>query len=359
MKVLHTEASIGWGGQEMRTLKESIGMREKGHGIILAVQKKGGLVKQAQKEGFKVYELQFSKKRAFLLIPEIVSILRREKIDLVNTHSSIDGWLAGIAARLCSVPVIRTRHLSTKIKPGWNSYFLYNKLADYVMTTCAEIVPMIQTQAKMKPEKVLSVPTGINVQSILEKKDNSHSFRKSMNLSDKDFVIGMVCFMRSWKGVDDFIDAARLSKDIPHLKWVIIGGGHQEKYIQRAKELRLDNLLFTGHLEDPFPAISAIDVFCLLSTAHEGVSQASLQAALFEKPLITTSTGGLKEVCIDKKTGIRVPNYSPKKVLEAALYLQKNSDEAKQMGQRAKSLVEENFSYENMLERVSEIYANF
>jgi glycosyltransferase involved in cell wall biosynthesis len=358
LKILHTEASIGWGGQEMRTLKESLGMIEKGHEVIFAVQRKGGLVSQARKHGIKVYELQFSKKRCLLLLPEIVSIIRREKISLVNTHSSVDAWIAGVAARLCSVPVIRTRHLSTKIKEGLNSYLLYNKLADFVMTTCQEIVPMIKTQAKLESKYVKSVPTGINVAEILEKKSDKNSFRKEYNLSDKDFVIGMVCFMRSWKGVDDFIDAAHLTRNIPDLKWVIIGGGHQEKYRERAKDLGLTNLTFTGHLENPFPAISSIDVFSLLSTAHEGVSQASLQASLFQKPLIATATGGLKEVCVDQKTGIQVPLFSPKKVVEAALKLKGDPALVEKMGKEAKKLVEKKFSYENMLEQVAGIYEN-
>lgn len=356
MKILHTEASIGWGGQEMRTLKESLGMIKKGHEVIFAVQRKGGLVSQARKHGIKVYELQFTKKRCLLLLSELVSIIRREKVSLVNTHSSIDAWIAGIAARLTGIPVIRTRHLSTNIKKGLNSYLLYNKLADFVMTTCQEIVPTIEQQAGQKC--IRSIPTGINVQEILEKKEENTFFRKKFNFTDKDFVVGMVCFMRSWKGVDDFIDAAFLSKDILNLKWVIIGGGHQEKYRERAEELGLNNLVFTGHLENPFPAISSIDAFCLLSTAHEGVSQASLQASLFEKPLITTATGGLKEVCVDQKTGFLVPLYSPKKVVSAALTLKDNPTLAKQMGAAARTLVEDNFSYESMLEKVENIYTN-
>lgn len=356
MKILHTEASIGWGGQEIRILKESLGMIKRGHEVFLIVQKNGGLVEKARAHGIKVYEVDFKKKKSLFLLFKLIMICKKEKIDLINTHSSLDSWIGGITARICKIRVIRTRHLSTKIQSGLNSYLLYNKLADYVMTTCQEIVPIIQRQAKIPSSRVASVPTGIDILSILEKKDTHKKFRKDLGVEDHDFLVGMVCFMRSWKGVDDFIDAANLSRGIPHLKWVIIGGGHEEKYRIKAKKLGIENLYFTGHLENPFSAISSIDAFCLLSTAHEGVSQASLQAALFEKPLITTETGGLKEVCIDKQTGIIVPCHSPEKVKDAALFLKENYLQASLLGKKAKEHVEMLFSFDKMLNRIEEIY---
>jgi len=356
LKIIHTEASPGWGGQEIRILKESLGMIKRGHEVVFILQKGGGLVNQAKKHGIKVYELVFTKKRIPQLVFELLSIFRKENVQLVNTHSSVDAWSAGIAARLFRVPVIRTRHLSSKIRAGLNSILLYNKLADYVVTTCKEIVPVIQKQSKRSPSTVSSIATGIDVSEVIAKKKQVSNFRKEHNYSENDFIVGMVCFMRSWKGVDDFIQAANLAKDIPNLKWVIIGGGHQDKYLALAKKLNLKNLFFTGHLDNPFPAIEAIDVFSLLSTGHEGVSQASLQAALFEKPLITTPTGGLKEVCITNKTGIQVPCFSPEKVKDAVVSLMNDPDKCKLYGQTAKKLVEESFSYEAMLDRTEKIY---
>ncbi|MBT7461989.1 MAG: glycosyltransferase family 1 protein, partial [Waddliaceae bacterium] len=44
MHILHTEASPGWGGQEIRILRESEGLRERGHDVIFIIQENGGLV---------------------------------------------------------------------------------------------------------------------------------------------------------------------------------------------------------------------------------------------------------------------------------------------------------------------------
>ena len=147
MKILHLEASPGWGGQEIRILREAEGMREKGHEVILCVMKGGELINRACKAGFTCYPLSFYKKDWLYCLFRLLRLIRLHEIDLVNTHSSLDAWIGGIAARIAGIPVVRTRHLSTPIKKGWNSRILYGNLADFVVTTCASILPMISNQS--------------------------------------------------------------------------------------------------------------------------------------------------------------------------------------------------------------------
>src|SRR5690242_20004072 len=124
VRLLHTESSRGWGGQEIRILREAEGMRERGHEVILAVNSGGGLIRRARDAGFVVYELPFKRSCAFKAIYELVQICKRHGIDAINTHSSVDAWLGGIAARIAKKKVIRTRHLSTAIRKGLNSRLL-------------------------------------------------------------------------------------------------------------------------------------------------------------------------------------------------------------------------------------------
>lgn len=357
MNILHLESSLGWGGQEIRIVKEALGMINRGHKVILAVAKGGKMIPYARKEGIKVYEVDFRKRNWGYCLFYLLYLFKKEGVEIINTHSSLDSWIGGIAAKIGGVAIIRTRHLSTAIRKGINSFLLYNKLADFVMTTCKGIIPMIASQSKNPLSKIRSVPTGIDISEIRFDKEKALSFRKELGISSDDLLVGMVCFMRSWKGVNDFIDAANLLRDDPHIKWVIIGGGHEEVYRKKAKELQLDSILFfTGHLNNPFHAIASLDIFSLLSTAHEGVSQASLQAAFLEKPLITTSVGGLPEVCLDQQTGIIVPSFSPQKVAEAVCFLKHNPLIRKKMGQNAKKHVENEFTQKVMLDHVQTIY---
>jgi len=294
MRILHLEASPGWGGQEIRILREAEGMRKRGHEVILAVMHGGGLVSQGRNEGFLVYELNFRRASWVFCLFRLLWIFFYHRIELGNTHSSLDGWIGGIAARVARLPVVRTRHLSTPIKPGLNSRVVYGLLADYVVTTCASIIPMICGQSGKKLEKCQSIATGVDEDKIQFRQEEIIAFRKNNHILPEDFLVGTACFMRSWKGIGDFLRAADLLRGIKNLKWVIIGGGHAETYIAHSKELELEGIVyFTGHLENPFPALASLDLFALLSTAHEGISQAILQAAFLGKCLVATPVGGL------------------------------------------------------------------
>lgn len=357
MNILHLEASSGWGGQEMRILKEAEGMRAQGHFVVLCVMKGGKLVEKGRSAGFQVHELNFKKWNWLFCLGKLLWIFRRHRIDVVNTHSSLDGWIGGIAARLGRVAVVRTRHLSTAIKPGLNSRILYGKLADFVVTTCSAIVPVIVEQSGQPSHRVLSVATGVDPSTLTYDPEEALAFREKLGLSPEDFLVGTACVMRSWKGVGDFLEAAHKLRGTPHLHWVVIGGGHSEIHHRKAKELGLEGIVhFTGHLDKPFPALGALDCFSLLSTAHEGVSQAILQAAYLKKPLIATETGGLKEVCIHRETGFSVPTFHPAAVADAVLELKGNKALQEFLGDNAHRLVADRFIIQNTLDQMNEVY---
>lgn len=356
MNILHLEASSGWGGQEIRILREAEGMRARGHLVVFAVTKKGGLVKRARDAGFTVYEMSFRKPFWLISLFRLLAMMKRHKIDIVNTHSSLDSWIGGIAARIGRRSIVRTRHLSTPIKPGFNSWFVYGKLADFVVTTCSSILPMIVKQSGKLPSLCHSIATGVDPQKITVLPKDAEEFRKNLGILPDDFLVGTACFMRSWKGIDDLLKAADLLRNVAKLKWVIIGGGHAERHKQFAAELKLNNVVFTGHLDHPFPALASLDVFTLLSTAHEGVSQAILQAAYLGKPLISTRIGGLGEVCIDQETGLNVSPFAPEEVAKAVLKLKESAELRNIFGTKAKKLVLDQFTLTHTLDQMEEVY---
>lgn len=358
MRLLHTESSKGWGGQEIRILREAEGMRQRGHEVILVVNSGGKLVIRAREAGFVVYELSFKKISALRTIYALVQICKTHAIDLINTHSSLDAWLGGIAARIAKTKVIRTRHLSTPIRKGLNSRLLYKSLADFVVTTSSPILSTIGKQAGIPFYRLQCIPTGIDPNALKADLMKAAEFRASLGVGPSDILVGTACFVRSWKGIHDLLQAAVLLKERTEIKWVIVGGGHVDDYRSKIPELGLEGVVtFTGHLEVPYSAIRAMDIFVLLSTAHEGVSQASLQAAFLERPLITTTVGGLPEVCIDGVTGFVVPPFSPESVARSVSKLADNPLLRKQFGVRGKQLVEERFTLTHTLDQMEKVYS--
>lgn len=351
-KILHTESSNGWGGQEIRILKESQGMRARGYQVFFAVVKGGKLAEKARKAGFVVYELEFQKIKAIKILNDLVGFIRKHDIDIVNTHSSLDAWLGGIAARITRRKVIRTRHLSTPIRKGFNSRLLYKTLADTVVTTSSGIIPMICHQAKIPLQRCRCIPTGIELLEVDLKK--VEALRQSLNLQPENILVGTACVVRSWKGIKDLMRAADYLRGYKNIKWVVVGGGYLDQY---RDFIDLGGVLtFTDHLDDPYTAIAAMDIFVLLSTAHEGISQSSLQAAFLKRPLITTTVGGLTEVNIEGQTGFLVPPFAPEKVAEAVLKLVKDPELCKQFGSAAHSRVLEKFTMKQTLDQMEEVY---
>ena len=357
MNILHLEASPGWGGQEIRILREAEGMRLRGHDVVFAVMRGGGLVREARNAGFTVFEIAFQKRAWPWSLWRLLTIIRRHRIDLVNTHSSLDSWLGGIAARLSRTPIVRTRHLSTPIRSGLNSRLLYGALADFVVTTCSSILPTLAEQSGKPLSMMRCIPTGVDPSRMMALDAEVDAFRQSLHLSPDDFLVGTACFMRSWKGIHELLEAAQILRHVAHLKWVIIGGGHQDAYRQRAAELCLEGIVhFTGHLPEPVFALKALDAFALLSTAHEGVSQAILQAAFLEKPLIATPVGGLGEVCLDGQTGIQVPPFSSSCVAAAVQRLMSDPLTRSRYGKNARNLVLQRFTLQHTLDEMEEVY---
>ena len=356
MKILHTEGSTGWGGQEMRILRESMGMRERGHEIVLAVNRGGILIEKARKEGFTVYELSFKKSAAAITIPKLFSLFKKHDSDIVITHSSLDAWIGGIAARIAGKKIIRTRHLSTAIRCGLNSFLLYKCLVDFVVTTSSCIIPLIAKASGLKKECLKCIPTGIDPSSLVIDPAQIAQFRHSLGLDALDVLVGTCCFVRSWKGIDTLLRAAQLLQHHKEIKWVVVGGGHVDDYRPKAKAMGLEkSVIFTGHLDKPYSAMGAMDIFVLLSTANEGISQASLQAAYLSRPLITTPIGGLPEVCIEGKTGMIVPVFSPEKTAEAVLALALDPYRRRALGAQAKALVQERFTLKHTLDQMEDV----
>lgn len=306
----------------------------------------------AREAGFLVHEIEFSKRNAIQVVVQLIRLMRKEKIERLITHSSLDAWMGGIAARLAHIPIVRLRHLSSSIRPGLNSYLLYNVLADRVVTTCAEIVPVIQKQAGLDLGRCLSIPTGVSPFTVTD--DEKRAFRQQWGIQPDECLVGTLCVLRGWKGVCSLIHAANLLRDEPKLKWLIVGSGPSEDFFRRlvAEYAMEDRVIFTGHLSPPGPALGAMDIFALCSHSHEGVSQASLQAAWLGKPLLTTPTGGLKEVCIPEVTGLLVPPNHPDQVAEAVRRLLSDPPLRAELGRNAKSLVYHHFTMERMLDQM-------
>jgi len=220
LSILHTESSEGWGGQEIRILLESLGMIKRGYRVVIAASSHSQISAQAPRLGIEVVRFFFQKKNP-LSFWKMASLIDREKIEIVNTHSTSDSWIPSLAARLSrrKPPIIRTRHLPTPISKSVWSRFIYNKLPAAIITTGEEMKRRRIHYNRFNPAKIFSIPTGVDL-------DRFDPERIKAVLKKNGFSVGMIGVLRSWKGHQYFVQAVPfILKAIPNTSFNIIGDG--------------------------------------------------------------------------------------------------------------------------------------
>ncbi len=358
--IIHTEASLGWGGQEIRILRESSCMRERGHRVVIIAEKESSLLKKAVEADFETIALSFQKKDYPASFLRLLKIMKELRPDIVNTHSSKDSWLAGCAARASSAKpaVIRTRHLSTPVSKSLGSAIVYGKLPDMIITTAEAIRESLITRNNIPPEKVVSIPTGVDLSAFDPGKPRK-DLREELGLPPDTVLVGMVSVIRSWKGHDCFVEAAGVvAKKMPGVRFIIAGDGPRKESIERLiKEKGLSEaVLMLGHREDVPQVMASLDILAQPSYSNEGVPQTILQALAMGLAVVSSDLRPLLEVVSDGSTGLVVPAKDPEALAEKIMLLAKDERLRKRLGEAGGRMVRQRFSVEGMADRVEEIY---
>src|SRR5262245_10135716 len=125
MKVLHTESSCGWGGQEIRILDEAQGMSSRGHEVAIVAPREARIYEAALERKLNAEALPIARKDLTGLLA-MRRWLKAHRVDVVNSHSSTDSWLAALAcATLGGAPaLVRTRHISASIPDNFPTRWL-------------------------------------------------------------------------------------------------------------------------------------------------------------------------------------------------------------------------------------------
>jgi len=360
LNILHTESSLGWGGQEIRILEEAKGLKKRGYRVIIACQPGSRLSKRAEDAGIEVMTLSMKRTSYPSAILRLRRIIEDYNVDILNTHSSIDSWLASIAGRLSKrKPVIlRTRHLSTPISKSLLSRILYKRLPHRVITTGESIRKKMVEENGFDGERIVSIPTGVDLDVFDLRKVNG-TLRKEWDIPEDLPVIGMVAVIRSWKGHEDFIDAVQIVlKESPEARFFIVGDGPRREIVReyiRKRGLE-GSIIMTGERDDIPQAMASFDIVVLPSYANEGLPQAIAQALSMERPVVASNIGSIPELVIDGETGYLVPPKNPSILSKKIISLLKDEQLRGKMGKAGRRLVTSSFSLETMLDRIEGLY---
>lgn len=313
--IVHTEASLGRGGQEARIFTEMEYMRAQGYRCVLAGPKEGKLYARCQEAGFECWDVGFGKWSQLSDLFKLYRLFLQHKPLMVGTHSNIDSRVGLLAATWAGVPVrIRYRHLSIPVKNTPINRFIYKKLCDVVITTGDCISqPLIQTLG-LAPERVHTIGTGLlPADPMPDREVSRRKIQQSLGLGPNARFVGMMAELRYWKGHLDIIKAFdSLAERFPDHHLVFVGGGTLEVYSAwKEGYAAKDRIHFVGFQKDFYDYFRSWDVALLASTQNEGIPQTLMHAMFAQTPVIGTRVGGIPEIVEDGVTGLLVPPASP------------------------------------------------
>ena len=357
LRIVHTESSLGWGGQEIRILSESQGFMRRGHDVKLLCAPESRILAEAANWGVPAVPLPIGRKR-LVGLGALIHWFGANASDIINTHSSTDSWLSACAQVAIGSPtrIVRTRHISARVPRNLLSRWLYQRATAYVVTTGDALKRDLVERNRFNANRIESVPTGIDAGRF--RPGERKAMRAKFGLPQDKILVGIVATLRSWKGHAWLLEAmARLPASV---ELVIVGDGPQREALEQ-KIAQLDlrgRVRMQGQQADVLPWLRALDIFALPSYANEGVPQALVQAMLVELPCVTTAVGGIPEVAEHERTALLVPPQDAAALAAAIERLAGNEGLRRELGEAARKHCVEGYSYERMLERMEAVYRN-
>jgi glycosyltransferase involved in cell wall biosynthesis len=356
MKIVHTEASCGWGGQEIRIIEEARGMIARGHEVVVLCPPQARIFTEAPRRGVPVVALPIGRKNLRGLLA-LRRWLRDHSADVVNTHSSTDTWLAALACATLRnpPPLVRTRHISAAVPDNAASRWLYASAVRHVVTTGEALRRQLIERVGVPAERVTSVPTGIDTARFHP--GDKQEARRALGLDPQARYIGIVATLRSWKGHLYLLEAFAVL-DAPNWQLLVVGTGPMRANIEtKIAELGLDGRVhLVGQQDNPEDWLRALDIFCLPSYANEGVPQAVLQAMLTALPIVTTPVGAILEAVQEGKSALVVPPKDAAALSTAIGRLIADPALAEQLGTTACRIAGADFSHERMVDKMTGVF---
>lgn len=207
------------------------------------------------------------------------------------------------------------------------------------------------------------VPNGVDIEIFQNEYSDSEikAIRDNLELND-EYVVLTTSRLVYKNGVDILIKAiAKLKEVKPNIKLLIIGGGpEREKFEAQVEKLKLDrNVLFLGHIsQKDLPLYFRVaDVFARPSRS-EGLGNSFLEAMAASIPVIGTPVGGIVDFLVDNKTGLVSKVEDSDDLAEKIDYILTHPDKKEVIIKNAKFLVEKNYSWGIIANKMDKIFNN-
>lgn len=286
---------------------------------------------------------------------ELIDKIKKEKIDyiVVNTRFYFITLFGVLFAKKNGIPAAVIEH-------GTGHFTVNNKILDIcgqlyehfiswlVKKNCCQFYGVsLACNEWLKHFKINAngvLYNSIDLEEIRSKID-SYKMDNLFEYNEHDFIITYTGRLIEEKGIFKLIDAVcKLHEKYRNVKLCIAGDGdlypelmkHQNDFIYLLGRLKFDDVI---------GLLKYTDVYCLPTDYPEGLPTSVLEAIACGVYVVTTESGGSKEVIIDNSYGTILKENSVEEIYKVLEYLIRNEIEKKKAARRAYERVEQNFTW--------------
>ncbi len=294
------------------------------------------------------------------------NLLKREKIDLVHTHSSKAGIVGRLAAYRAGIPVvIHTIH-------GWGFHsrqfpllrWIYQAL-ERLCASRTDVLIAVSDENRLRglsagigsPDQYRVIHSGIEPKHFRVSPARAAVVRKGLGAAKRPCVLVLSNF-KAQKNPRAVVEVAEsLRREIPNALFLWAGDGAEREAVERrvrSKGLQ-ENFRFLGWRADAPDLLAASDVL-LLTSWFEGLPRVVLQAMAAGKPVVATAVSGTPEAVRHGTTGFL---HDPRDVAGMAAHLSfllRHPGTARKMGAAGKRLLKGSFQIREMLRQIEAVY---
>ena len=293
---------------------------------------------------------------------KLVSYLKKERPQIVHTHTPKAGIVGMLAARLAGVPirlhtVAGLPLMETTGKKRWlldNVEKLTYRCATRVYPNSKGLYDFILEQKFTTPNKLQIIAggssNGINTQYFnpeLFSSTENLKLRNALNIKVTDFVFVFVGRLVSDKGINELVSAFSNSKfKIQNSKLLLVGPLETE--LDPLKEETLQeiktnpHIISVGYQNDVRPYFSISDAL-VFPSYREGFPNVVLQAGAMGLPSIVSDINGCNEIIREKENGLIVPPKNTDTLKQAMQQIEQDETLRTKLQRNAREMIVDRF----------------
>jgi glycosyltransferase involved in cell wall biosynthesis len=365
LRVLLLVTLSDWGGGAQHIVYVLAQHLRAGYDVTVACAPGGLLIDRLREEGIRVVEIpEFVRLvdplRDLRVFLKLYRWMRRERFDVVHTHSTKAGFLGRLAARLAGVPaVLFTAHgwAFTEGRAYWKRWLIgqAERLAAKV-TTKIICVSRHDQELALKfrvadEKKLVVIYNGIDPQAFTPA--SGSSVQKQLHIEGASVLtcVGRLAFQK------DPLTLLKAFQKLSNCKLVLVGDGPLRPRVERfvLRNRLQGRAIIAGERQDIPEILAASDIF-VLSSRWEGLPLTIIEAMLAGLPVVATGVGGVPELIEHGITGLLVSAGNASMLAEALHQLLQDKKLRQEMGEAGRKRALEKFSLDRMLQETTNVY---